>query len=282
MAYVDYNTYVETEKTSGNSDGIGFFTLKDGEEAIVRIMCDSINELDILTVHPITIGNSSFPNRQVNCLRDPREPLEQCPLCSAGNKVKQKVFIKMIRYDPVTGEPSAVVWDRPAYKLVPTIKKYIDEYGPLSNIICKIARTGSKYDTVYNIIPNINPSINCVRVDNAFENFNVLGRMVYDKNAQEMITFMQTGNFPQTNNSNTPNQPVNNNPNYSQPQVQNNGYEPVNTNNVNQPIGGMPVNQPVDNTIPPINTGSPTGVTEPPQQSVPGSVSGLQRPERYF
>lgn len=282
MAYVDYNTYVETEKTSGNSDGIGFFTLKDGEEAIVRIMCDSINELDILTVHPITIGNSSFPNRQVNCLRDPREPLEQCPLCSAGNKVKQKVFIKMIRYDPVTGEPSAVVWDRPAYKLVPTIKKYIDEYGPLSNIICKIARTGSKYDTVYNIIPNINPSINCVRVDNAFENFNVLGRMVYDKNAQEMITFMQTGNFPQTNNSNTPNQPVNNNPNYSQPQVQNNGYEPVNTNNVNQPIGGMPVNQPVDTTIPPINTGSPTTVADSPHQSVPGGVSGLQRPERYF
>ena len=92
MAYVDYNTFVETEKTSGNSDGIGFFTLKDGEEAIVRIMCDSINELDILTVHPITVGNSTFPNRQVNCLRDPREPLEQCPLCSAGNKVKQKVF----------------------------------------------------------------------------------------------------------------------------------------------------------------------------------------------
>ena len=103
-----------------------------------------------------------------------------------------------------------------------------------------------------------------------------------DKNAQEMITFMQTGNFPQTNNSNTPNQTVNNNPNYSQPQVQNNGYEPVNTNNVNQPIGGMPVNQPVDTTIPPINTGSPTGVTEPPQQSIPGGVSGLQRPERYF
>lgn len=283
MAYVDYNTFVETEKTSGNSDGIGFFTLKDGEEAIVRIMCDSINELDILTVHPITVGNSTFPNRQVNCLRDPREPLEQCPLCSAGNKVKQKVFIKMIKYDPITGEPSPVVWDRPAYKLVPTIKKYIDEYGPLSNIICKISRTGSKYDTVYNIIPNINPSINCVRVDNAFENFNVLGRMVYDKNAQEMITFMQTGNFPQANNSNTTNQPVNNNSNYSQPQVQNTGYEPVNTNNINQPIGTMPVNQPVDTTIPPINTsGSPTGVTEPSHQNIPSGVSGLQRPERYF
>ena len=282
MAYVDYNTFVETEKTSGNSDGIGFFTLKDGEEAIVRIMCDSINELDILTVHPITVGNSTFPNRQVNCLRDPREPLEQCPLCSAGNKVKQKVFIKMIKYDPITGEPSPVVWDRPAYKLVPTIKKYIDEYGPLSNIICKIARTGSKYDTVYNIIPNINPSINCVRVDNAFENFNVLGRMVYDKNAQEMITFMQTGNFPQTNNSNTTNQPVNNNPNYSQPQVQNTSYEPINTNNVTQPISTMPVNQPVDTTIPPINTGSPTGVTESSHQNIPSGVGGLQRPERYF
>ena len=44
----------------------------------------------------------------------------------------------------------------------------------------------------------------------------------------------------------------------------------------------MPVNQPVDTTIPPINTGSPTGVTEPSRQNIPNGASGLQRPERYF
>ena len=286
MAYVDYNTYVETEKTSGNnSDGVGFFSLKDGEEAIVRIMCDDVSNLDILTVHPITVGQSSFPNRQVNCLRDPREPLDQCPLCSAGNKVKQRVFIKMIKYDSVTGEPSAVVWDRPAYKFVPTIKKYIDEYGPLSNILCKITRTGAKLDTVYTIIPNINPPVNCPRVDNAFEGFNVLGRMVLDKNAQEMVTFVQTGNFPAKTNNEVSSQNGQTNTAYVQQQAQ-----PMNQSMggvpVNQPVGNMPINQPVDNAVP-TNMASPI-----PQPSVipnalsgntpPDNQYGLQRPERHF
>lgn len=191
-----------SNQSGGNSDGIGFFSLKgDGAEAVVRIMCDSLEDLTILTVHPVTVQPAKFPNnRQVNCIRSARDPIELCPLCAADNKVKSKVFIKMIQYDS-QGKGTPVVWDRPANVYVQTLKTYLDNYGPLSNVMCKIVRHGSGLDTTYDIIPALNPQIyndaNYPRMDNAFDNFKVLGRMVLDKNAEEMMTFISTGAFPE-------------------------------------------------------------------------------------
>lgn len=187
---------------SENDFQVGFFSLKnDGDEAIVRIMCDSMADLEIMTVHPITVGASSFPNRQVNCLRDPRDPLDMCPLCAAGEKVKQKVFIRMLQYDPYTKEAKAVVWDRVASVFAPKIKSFLDNYGPLSHIMCKIIRHGTGKQTQYDIIPNINPmefnEQNYPIVPDAFADFTVLGRMVMDKNAEEIMEFMRTGSFPE-------------------------------------------------------------------------------------
>lgn len=181
---------------------VGFFSLKnDGDEAIVRIMCDSMSDLEIMTVHPITVGASAFPNRQVNCLRTPRDPLEMCPLCSAGEPVRQKVFIKMLQYDPITKQSSAVVWDRTASAYVPKLKSFIDNYGPLSHIMCKIIRHGTGKNTQYDIIPNINPmefnETNYPINTEAFKDFSVLGRMVMDKNAEEIMEFMRVGAFPE-------------------------------------------------------------------------------------
>lgn len=188
--------------SEGNDFQVGFFSLKnDGDEAVVRIMCDSMADLEIMTVHPVTVGVSSFPNRQVNCLRDPRDPLEMCPLCAAGEKVKQKVFIKMLQYDPYTKEAKAVVWDRVASVFAPKIKSFLDNYGPLSHIMCKIIRHGTGKQTQYDIIPNINPTEfneqNYPIIPDAFKDFTVLGRMVMDKNAEEIIEFMRTGAFPE-------------------------------------------------------------------------------------
>ena len=188
--------------SDGNDFQVGFFSLKnDGDEAIVRIMCDSMADLEIMTVHPVTVGVSSFPNRQVNCLRDPRDPLEMCPLCAAGEKVKQKVFIRMLQYDPYTKEAKAVVWDRVASVFAPKIKSFLDNYGPLSHIMCKVIRHGTGKQTQYDIIPNINPmefnEQNYPIVPDAFADFTVLGRMVMDKNAEEIMEFMRTGAFPE-------------------------------------------------------------------------------------
>lgn len=239
-------SYEDVKSGNDNEFSVGFFSLKsDGDEAIVRILCDQVSDLEILTVHPVIVGQSSFPNRNVNCLRTPHDPLEMCPFCNSGEKVKQRVFIKLLQYDE-NKKPHAVVWDRPASTYVPKLKSYIDNYGPLSNIMCKIIRHGSGLDTTYDIVPNINPQVynleDYKRDISAFEEFKVLGRMVLDKTADEMITFMQTGNFPErikeansnefqgmkyTNVSSDPNNSTmhsNNNPNLA-PRPIPNGYE---------------------------------------------------------
>lgn len=250
MAQISYD---DVRASNDSAFDVGFFSLKsDGDEAIVRIICDSVSDLDILTVHPVTVGQSNFPNRNVNCLRTPHEPLEKCPFCNSGEKVKQRVFIKLLQYDE-NREPHSVIWDRPAGTYVPKIKSYIDNYGPLSNIMCKIIRHGSGLDTTYDIIPNINPQVytleNYKKDISAFEEFKVLGRMVLDKTYDEMIEFMRTGNFPEKpkDDSSTNFQSNVENPNLA-PRPIPNGYEQ------------------------PYTDGGPAPMTE-------GSI---QRPQRYY
>lgn len=253
MAQISYNEVT----TRGDGDyNVGFFSLKnDNDEAIVRILCDQLSDLTILTVHPVTVGASSFPNRNVNCLRTPHDPLDKCPLCNSGEKVKQRVFIKMLQYDPNTKQSQAVVWDRPAGTYVPKLKSYIDNYGPLSEIMCKIIRHGSGLDTTYDIIPNINPSVFTKEdypIDySSFEDFNVLGSMVMDKTSEEITEFMRTGSFPDkqtTFNTNITSTPVDQNTGNMAPRPIPNGYE-----------------QPFD-------TGGPA----------PMDQGSIQRPTRYY
>lgn len=259
MAQISY----EDVRTNNDNDfDVEFFSLKaDGEEAVVRILCDSISDLDILTVHPVIVGQSNFPNRNVNCLRTPHDPLDMCPFCNSGEKVKQRVFIKMLQYDVNTREAKAVVWDRPAGSYVPKLKSYIDNYGPLSQIVCKIIRHGTGLDTTYDIIPNLNPQVftlESYKLDvSAFEEFNILGRMVLDKTAYEMVEYMRTGKFPEknqdqdvkyTNTYSNPNTPqMSSNPKLA-PRPIPNGYE--------QPYGD----------------GGPA----------PMNSESLQRPQRYY
>lgn len=212
MAQINYDVFTATQNNSNPTYDVGFFTLKEGEEALVRIMCDSLADLDIQTTHAVTVGNSSFPNRQVACLRDPREPLEKCPFCQADVKVRQRVFIKMIQYDPTTRQSSQVVWDRAANQLVPKLKSYLDNYGPLSQIMCKIVRSGSGLDTVYDIIPALNPQVYNLTdypvPADAFKDFEVLGRMVLDKDVDEMNQYLTTGQFPERAKENAQPSPI--------------------------------------------------------------------------
>lgn len=253
-------SYEDVRSSNDNEFSVGFFSLKsDGDEAVVRILCDQVSDLDILTVHPVTVGQSNFPNRNVNCLRTPHDPLDKCPFCNSGEKVKQRVFIKMLQYDE-DGTSHAVVWDRPAGIYVPKLKSYIDNYGPLSNIMCKIIRHGSGLDTTYDIIPNINPQVYTLEAFKKdisdFEDFKVLGRMVLDKSAEEMVTFMRTGNFPDKQVEATPQTTT-----------------PISQSVSVTPQSGMTAPQPIPNGYEqPYNNGGPAPMTE----------GSLQRPQRYY
>ena len=201
-------TYADVNTSSGSGNyRVGYFGINDGQEAVVRFVINSTDDFEIYTVHPITVGQSSYPNRRVSCLRaNPKtDPISDCPLCARGEKVQQRMYIKMIQYVNENGQivPKAVVWDRPAYSYAPQLKSYLDNYGPLTNIVCKIVRHGSGLDTKYDIIPNLNPQIfneHLYPKDfSDFDKYNVLGTIVMNKSFDEINQFIQTGQFNQNN-----------------------------------------------------------------------------------
>lgn len=223
MAKVNFNNVDEIEaQNQGNGapgSDVGFFTLRnDNDEAVVRFMCDSTDDFEILTVHDVQIGTKY---RKVNCIRDPREPLDNCPLCKSGARINNRFFIKMIQYDKVTDPstgvvrvvPKAMMWER-STAYAKTLKSYLDNYGPLSDIICKIIRHGKAGDmqTTYEIVPNLSKAVYkdeiYVKDTNLFGDFEAFGTVVMDRTADEMNYFLASGEFPARQRQEAPAQPA--------------------------------------------------------------------------
>lgn len=210
MAKVNFSSIDEIEAQNpggGPGSNVGFFTLRnDNDEAVVRFMCDSTDDFEILTVHDVQVGTKY---RKVNCIRDPREPLDNCPLCKGGARINNRFFIKLIQYDKVpdaaTGAvrivPKAMVWER-STAYAKTLKSYLDNYGPLSDVICKVIRHGKAGDmqTTYEIVPNLSKALYkdeiYVKDPTLFGDFNAFGTVVMDRTADEMNHYLATGEFP--------------------------------------------------------------------------------------
>lgn len=254
------STYQDvTSNNPGNGDyKVGFFNIANGEEAIVRFAIDSMDDFELYTVHPIIVGQSSYPNRRVSCLRNnPKtDPMQLCPLCAKGEKVQQRMYIKMLQYVNDNGRiiPKAVVWDRPAYSYAPQIKSYLDNYGPLSNIVCKIVRHGDGLETKYDIIPNLNPQIYNEQLYpkdfSDFADFNVLGGMIMDRTFEEITQFIQTGQFPQRDMNNV--KASNMMPANNIPQTPPMYVEPQNMNTPMQQVPMQPAYTPTTETPTPL------------------------------
>lgn len=202
MGKVNFN---EVQQQAANREGgnlARFFSLKnDGDEAIVRILHDSVDDFDLYAVHDVFVGQK---RRKVNCLRDPQDPVEKCPLCEGGEKLYYRMYIHMIQYirndsGQIVAQP--VVWERSA-SYANTLKNLIDEYGPLTDCIFKIKRSGAagSKETSYSIMFG-NPSIYKSEIyskENLFEgSFKVLGPIVLNKTAEELVYFMDNGAFPE-------------------------------------------------------------------------------------
>lgn len=300
MAKVNFNNLDDealngtTSRTGGND--IGFFTLKnDNDEAVVRFMCDSTDDFEILTVHDVQLGQRF---RKVNCIRDPREPLDNCPLCKSGAKISNRFFIKLIQYDKVTDPntgiqsvvPKAMVWER-STAYAKTLKSYLDNYGPLSDIICKIIRHGKAGDmqTTYEIVPNLSKTVFrddiYVKDPTLHGSFEAFGTIVMDRTFDEMSHFVATGEFParQTQPDSTAD---------ATPQVTPRTYEapPVTTQYQYAPAYQQPSNIPVQPSPQEVPFAPQPVAPQPvaPQPAAPQaaqwnnpSAGGFERPRRY-
>lgn len=182
-----------TESTTPKNNRVGFFSLKnDGDEAVVRFAYNEIEEVfeDVVTCHPVTIDGKF---KKVNCLRSPKGPVEDCPLCAKGERYEQRVYIRLIEYirgDDGSITPVAKVWDRPR-SYVDILNSFYTEYGDISGQVFKIKRSGAagSKDTKYNIIP-ANPAIYNSNIYTAnftaFEGYNPVGTAVVDMSYEEL------------------------------------------------------------------------------------------------
>lgn len=199
MAKIDWNSFqqqvseMEARQASfGNGPKVGFFGLKnDGDEAIVRIMHDSPDDFDLCAVHPTTVDGKF---RNVGCLRTPSDPVDMCPYCADGKKFALRIYIHLIEYvrnDQGQIVPVAKVWERSS-SYAKTLVNYMNEYGPLSDMIFKIKRSGAagSRDTTYAILPGnmklYDPAV-YVKDVSLFEGYEATGHAVLKKTYEEMM-----------------------------------------------------------------------------------------------
>lgn len=174
---------------------VGYFTLKnDKDYAIVRIMHDSPEDFDMVKGHRMTVRDKL---RLVNCLREDNEAVEKCPLCAAGKKTEEKIYIHLIEY--TTDENNQVVatpkvWERSA-GFANTLLNYINEYGPLSDVVLKITRNGAagSKKTSYDIMmanPNVYRPEIYPKKSELFEGYKAVGTAVINYKAETLMDLL--------------------------------------------------------------------------------------------
>lgn len=277
MAQIDFSKLNERMSQqgaapAGNNDGrprVGFFTLKnDGDEAIVRFMHDSPADFDIVAVHPVVVDGK---NRKVNCIRDPQEPVDNCPFCAAGKSLQYRFYIHLIEYRPgEDGHMQAIprVWERPT-AFATMLNNYIQDLGPLSNILCKVRRNGAagSTNTTYTITPNLNPNVYNPEMypkhPELFEGYKAVGNAVLDRNYNELAQMVGSASAPAASAPTYSRAPQQNAaPAYSAPQAApaQPAYQPT------QPAYSMPTQQPARTYVPNAPAGQDTAAPARPRR----------------
>ena len=225
FSYADYqNAVAQAEANSNGGAKIGYFKLKDdGDIAIARLNIGTTDDLMFASVHTIGINGKWI---KVSCLNPLGSYNGDCALCSAHNanpkgavsKAAKKLFIPMlVSYrDPnsATGytAPAPVIWDRPAAFSRELANKLMIA-GDLRNTLVLITRNGKAGDmqTTYSmdILPAEHPVFKPEMIPadfSAFNGFNIAKHSYWEKTAEEINTYLTTGQFPgniQTNNQQT-------------------------------------------------------------------------------
>ena len=226
MAQFSFNQYQQVvEQAQQNGEGsakVGYFKLKnDGDIAIARINISSTDDMMFASVHTVNAGGRWL---KVSCLNPLGANGGSCGLCSAHTsnpngpvgKPAKKVFIPMmVSYRDPNAEggytaPAPVIWDRPAAFSRELANKLMIA-GDLRNTLVLITRNGKAGDmqTTYSmdILPSDHPVFKPTMVPtdfSAFNNFNIAKHSYWEKSADEINTYLTTGQFPERVQTNTP------------------------------------------------------------------------------
>lgn len=215
FSYAQYQQVVAQAQASGDGTKVGFFKLKDdGDIAIARVNISCNEDMDFASVHTIGANGRWM---KVSCLNPLGSYGGDCALCAAHaanpkgsiSKSAKKLFIQMmVSYrDPASATgytpPAPVIWDRPAAFSRELANKLMIA-GDLRNTLVLITRNGKAGDmqTTYSmdILPADHPVFKpeMIPVDfSAFNNFNIARHSYWEKSADEINTYLTTGQFPE-------------------------------------------------------------------------------------
>jgi len=171
----------------GGQGGGGFFSLKnDKDVATVRFMYNTIDDVEGFAVHEIEVDGRK---RYVNCLRDYNQPVDDCPLCAAKQRVIAKVFVHV--YDEETQKLK--IWDR-GKTFFSKISSLCARYNPLVSTPFEIERNGKKGDTK-TTYETYALDTDDVTLEDLPEVPELLGTLILDKTYEELEFFLDNGYF---------------------------------------------------------------------------------------
>jgi len=171
----------------GGQGGGGFFSLKnDKDVATVRFMYNTIDDVDGFAVHEIEVDGRK---RYVNCLREYTQPVDDCPLCAAKQRVLAKVFVHV--YDEETQELK--IWDR-GKTFFSKISSLCARYNPLVSTPFEIERNGKKGDT-NTTYETYALATDDVTLEDLPEVPELLGTLILDKTYEELEFYLDNGYF---------------------------------------------------------------------------------------
>lgn len=185
--------------SQGNNDF--FFLADDGDVASVRMLYDQPDgsDMDYYLVHEVEIDGKK---RYVACnaLSEDGNSLhtENCPLCQAGYKRLEKLFIQMY----IPEEDAVKTWDR-GRNFVQKIQTYINRYGSLVNYPIEIERKGKAGDsnTTYELFVMENDGMTLEDFPEKQELLGTFILEVSEEDMQKMIDGTFTAEQPAENNN---------------------------------------------------------------------------------
>lgn len=223
FSYAQYQQVVAQAQASGEGTKVGFFKLKDdGDIAIARLNISCNEDMNFASVHTIGAGGRWM---KVSCLNPLGSYGGDCALCAAHaanpkgavSKSAKKLFIQMmVSYRDAASTtgytpPAPVIWDRPAAFSRELANKLMIA-GDLRNTLVLITRNGKAGDmqTTYSmdILPADHPIFKPEMIPadfSAFNNFNIARHSYWEKTADEINTYLTTGQFPERAGNNVAN-----------------------------------------------------------------------------
>lgn len=182
----------EMDNYSSSNDSEWLKLADDGDVERVQFLYDKYEDLDTFAVHKVKLNGQQY-DRMVNCIRDYDDPIDMCPLCQEGYKVEPAMILSMWSHN----DEKIKIWSRgKTFRKV--IESKFNRYPNLSSMVFEIERHGKKNDqkTTYELIPM--PDVEPYDVSE-IERPEFIGSVIIDASADDMITFLDTGSFPDKN-----------------------------------------------------------------------------------